>query len=115
MTGETAEALFLVECQKLGINCSKPFSGKLGYDFISEYNGITYKIQVKTTVLGVARFRRGRGDRRSKKTGYKKQDVDFFAVLDSKLNDWFLIPYSPTIKNISLTKLKKDTWSLLKT
>jgi hypothetical protein len=104
--------MFLVECQKRGINCSKPFSGKLGYDFITENNGVTHKVQVKTTAHKRVRLTKGT----STKKQYLKNEVDFFALLDAQINQWFIVPYSPSAKSMRLNNPTKfiEAWNQLK-
>lgn len=109
ITGDQAESMFLVECGKRGISCSKPFSGRSAYDFITEINGVLYKVQVKTTRHGKVHFSRGTGSSVKKKTPYTDKDVDFFACLNAVNGVWTIVPYSKTLKSIRVVKQSKHT------
>lgn len=116
ITGETAEALFVYECQRRGISCSKPFSGKLGYDFIVEADGKLNKVQVKTTGRGEVQFTRGSTASGIKRKRYRENDVDFFACFNSKTEAWTIIPFSTKLKTLRVIQKTQYTeaWNLLK-
>lgn len=107
ISGDQAESMFLVECGKRGISCSKPFSGKSAYDFITEVNGVLYKVQVKTTRYGKIQF--VKGSSRKKKAPYTNKEVDFFACLNAVNGAWVIVPYSRTLKSIRVVRQTKYT------
>ncbi len=49
LRGEWAEVRFLARAHELGLHVAKPYGDCLPYDFIVEYGGRMYRVQVKST------------------------------------------------------------------
>jgi len=117
ISGETAEAMFIVECQKRGINCSKPFSGNSVFDFVTYFDGALYKIQVKSSMYSKAGLgRKNKNSSQGTRRPYSSKDIDFFALLDAVTGVWNIVPYSIRQSSFRLKQKTKYTeaWEQLK-
>ena len=112
---DTAEALFIYECQRRGISCSKPFSQSLPYDVVIDHNRSLKKIQIKSTVSrkdNRVQLRQGR----TNKKRYDKRDIDFFACYSFAIDEWMIIPSSTSNATVTFSKankLKYKSWDRL--
>ena len=113
--GEQSEQLFCTECfVKMEYTVSRPISTS-DYDFVVDVNNKLLKVQVKSS-----RRQCDDGDRnvmickgtnavKSGKQGkypYPEDSVDFFAIHDVNIQEWYIIPRSATgdAKQIRLSK-----------
>lgn len=113
--GKQAEAQFVVECLRLGLNISRPHTDFTGYDFIVEGKSRKlYKVQVKATRKKSQDKRnnaykilisRGAGNKKI----YDSDEVDFFAVYLADINLWYMIPLHATSSvSVRIYPDKKD-------
>ncbi len=116
--GEFSEAKFQCSAMLNALIIAKPFGQFQKFDFITEFNGILKRVQVKS----IAHKKVERGIRKNKygchvaynkawnkKEKYTKKDVDVVACYILPLDLWYLIPIedidgfqvtlSPEIKN----------------
>jgi len=90
-TGAIGELQFAINCINRGINASMPILHDSRYDVVTEYNGIFYRVQVKSTRskdLNSSNTIAWAMD-----TSYSAKEVDFlvFYIEDSNIN--IIVPF----------------------
>jgi hypothetical protein len=100
--GEWAELCFMARAKGLGMGVLKPFGESGRYEVAVENGGPIWRVQVKSTIY----CRRGNeyslnvhGPGRKQ---YKKGTVDFFAVWEIPVGEWYIIPYAAMGKKLTL-------------
>ena len=120
--GEWAELRFMLHAAELGFRVTKPWGDNAPYDFILEYQGRFYRVQVKCTL-----FRRGHSYKchlDSNGVAYTPDQIDFIAAYVIPEDTWYLLPIAKvaghpdillTPQNGSSKYSKyKEAWHLLK-
>jgi len=88
--GEWAEMRFMMRAAELGFRVTKPWGDNAPYDFILEYHGRFYRVQVKCTM-----FQRGRSYKchlDSNGVAYTSDQIDFIAAYVIPTNTWYILP-----------------------
>ena len=100
--GEWAELAFMTRAAALGLNVSKPWGDSARYDFIVEFRGRVFRVQVKSTAR--PHQQRSRPNPRARAycinsaTGsdrhltYTRADADFLAAYIVPEDLWYVIP-----------------------
>ena len=114
MTGILGEFLVTSELAKQEILIALPIGDYAPYDILAIKDNKIKKIQVKTSSIGHIVIKQGENPR-----GYKRNEIDFFIIIDLQKFDYYIVPYDhigERIKNLSFTKklaIFKNNWSLL--
>jgi hypothetical protein len=89
-TGAIGELQFAINCLKRGINASMPVLHNSRYDVVTEYNGLFYRVQVKSTLSK---------DLDNSNTiswvmdsTYSSKEIDFFAFYISDKDTNIIVP-----------------------
>ncbi|MGH9651377.1 MAG: group I intron-associated PD-(D/E)XK endonuclease [Terriglobales bacterium] len=97
--GEWAELAFMTRAAALGLNVSKPWGDSARYDFIVEFRGRIFRVQVKSTARPHRqRSRPTRAYCINSATGsnrqltYTRADADFLAAYIVPEDLWYIIP-----------------------
>jgi PD-(D/E)XK endonuclease len=93
--GEWAEMRFMARAAENGLRVTKPYGESAPYDFIVEHNRKFLRVQVKAT-----RSKHSNSYychvRRSGRTAYTKEDIDFIAAYLVTRDIWYIIPLEKT-------------------
>lgn len=94
--GDAAEMTVASSLIKHGFEVSQPLSSGARYDFVAEYQGVFFRVQVK------AAYNYGEGtfsfstcskpQAGSKKIQYKKQNIDIFSVYCFEKDNVYIVP-----------------------
>jgi hypothetical protein len=97
--GDVGEAYFRYQCLKNGIVVSKVDGDNAPYEFVMDVGSKLIRVQVKTTSVylrGSSIFNTGkpllRGNKFGK-TAYKKNEVDYFYLFSTILEEGYLLPF----------------------
>lgn len=90
--GAFGEYHFAARCIELGINVAFPAVHDCRYDVITEYNGLFYRIQVKSKQLSAQSKRSSNLWTLSHKAAYSEGEVDFFAFFLIDEKTYMIIP-----------------------
>lgn len=89
-TGAIGELQFAINCIKNGISASMPIMHSSRYDVVTEYNGIFYRVQVKSTLskdLDKSNTISWMMD-----SSYSSKEIDFFAFYISDKDINIIVP-----------------------
>ena len=93
LQGEWAEACFLSEALRRGLQVAKPYGDSARYDFIVDCGGRLSRVQVKSVSLPERNsFRVTMGWGGGSKSRYLPRDADLLAAYVIPVNAWYLIP-----------------------
>jgi hypothetical protein len=129
--GDIGEIAFMLRARQNGLNVLSPYSAVTPYDFVIDNGKNLLKVQIKLTDSNIKKGKRvhhdafrvccGRGT--GIKTGYTKNEVDFFVFYIIRHNLFYIIPQDQ-VKTISINlypskldhKFNKylENWDLLK-
>lgn len=98
--GEISEQKFQNRCfVEFGYMVSKPVA-TADYDLIVEVNNKPLRVQVKSTRKHsealICKGSNGQGNKGRGKYPYPEDSVDFFAIHDTTVEEWFIVPRSVT-------------------
>tara|TARA_B100000424_G_scaffold67159_1_gene49680 strand:+ start:326 stop:727 length:402 start_codon:yes stop_codon:yes gene_type:complete len=98
--GEISEQKFQNRCfVEFGYMVSKPVA-TADYDLIVEVNKKPLRVQVKSTRQHtealICKGSNGQGNTGRGKYPYPEDSVDFFAIHDTTVEEWFIVPRSVT-------------------
>ena len=98
--GEISEQICQNKCfVEFGYMVSKPVA-TANYDLIIEVNNKPLRVQVKSTRKHtealICKGSNGQGNTGRGKYPYPEDSVDFFAIHDTTVEEWFIIPRSAT-------------------
>lgn len=92
--GAFGEYHFAARCIELGINVSFPAVHDCRYDVITEYNGLFYRVQVKSKLHSLQSQSTSNLWTLSQKAAYSEGQVDFFAFFLIDEKTYLIIPSS---------------------
>ncbi len=121
LQGELVELRFMARAAALGLRVAKPWGDSAPYDFLVEYGGIVYRVQVKSTRFRAARCRGFVCVTRRGGKPYTPKEVDFIAAYVVPDDAWYIIPISAAGKEVSLNprfrrnkyRRYREAWDLL--
>ena len=98
--GEISEQKFQNRCfVEFGYMVSKPVA-TANYDLIVEVDNKPLRVQVKSTrnhtEALICKGSNGQGNKGRGKYPYPEDSVDFFAIHDTTVEEWFIVPRSVT-------------------
>jgi PD-(D/E)XK endonuclease len=122
--GEATEAAFLAKACTLDFAVSKPWGDSRGYDFVVEFGGTFWRVQVKT-----ARRQRSRRCEYNVEGGggttlYTEEEIDFLVAYVVPDDLWYVIPieafvgrttlhFSPRCRRKAKYERYREVWCLL--
>jgi len=93
--GELSEAAFLLKARTLGLLVSKPWGDSEKYDFVVDFDGELWRVQVKCTGAVHARGYEVQaiyGVYGKRKKAYTAKDIDALVVHIQPRDVWYVIP-----------------------
>jgi len=123
--GEWAEIRFLARAAEQRFRVSKPWGNTAPYDLMVEREGLTYRVQVKSTTARVTKGAYACRMPSGKRLTHILEEIDFVAAYVIPLDLWYIIPAGVVAKRkgaISLapwarrTKYERylEAWYLLR-
>jgi hypothetical protein len=89
-TGAIGELQFAINCLKRGINASMPVLHNSRYDVVTEYNGLFYRVQVKSTLS--KDLDKSNTISWFMDSSYSSKEIDFFAFYISDKDTNIIVP-----------------------
>lgn len=126
VVGELTESIFQTQILALGGRISKPYGDSSKYDFITDFNGVLNRVQVKSAYNHKNRYAINcfYGGKKKHKN-YDSNDIDLIAAYVSDLGVWYIIPVEALKNRSSLalftkvenskskTEIYRQNWNLL--
>jgi hypothetical protein len=128
--GEITELKFYLKGFDLGLIVSKPYGDSSKYDFITDWNGVLKRVQIKSTSTldkgnRTDRYRIMSASGGRTKNSYSSKDIDLIIAYVIPLDVWYIIPVNvvshcktlalfPHKQSIGKYEIYKDRWDLLK-
>lgn len=122
--GEWAELRFMAAAAEHGLTVTRPWGDCSRYDFVSEYEGCFWRVQVKAT--GQKLYHSYACNVRSGgREKYKENEIDFLAAYIIPLDIWYIVPAEVAVIGHSRITLSphlpgskharfREAWDLLK-
>ena len=113
--GDVAEFLFDAQAVERGYIVTRPIHSGTVYDRVIDNGERFFRVQIKAiwNASKVSNSYRAYF-RRSKKIGYKSNEVDVFAVYVKPLNCWYLLPSSGALSAF-LKQEYAENWKIFET